>query len=281
VRYGDLFHTSINRPEGREKQQALQVLIENAFNLTRTQFWIKKNDPIKNKTALNKFYRHRNRLFKGEPLAYIIKTREFYSRSFYVNKNVLIPRPETELLVEKALENLVKPASQNKILDIGAGSGNISITLALESNAHITATDNCSKALAVFKKNILLHQVAHRVTPVKANLFPPAHKGKKKTFHIIVSNPPYIPYAEWLTLKRGVKDFEPKNALVADSEGLALIRRIANLGKDYLFPGGKLLLEFGFGQKQGIESILQENGYREIQFFDDINTIPRVVRAVL
>lgn len=279
MRFGDLFHSSINHPEGRERQQAIQVLIEKSFHLTRTQFWIKKNDPIEDKTALNRFYRYRRRLFKGEPLAYITKTREFFSRSFYVDKNVLIPRPETELLVEKALETLEEPASQKMILDIGSGSGNISITLALESGAGITATDNCNKALGVLKKNILLHNVAHRVTPVLADLFPPRASTGENLFHMIVSNPPYIPYEEWLDLETGVKDFEPRNALTTDDKGLALIRDIARRALNYLVPGGKLLMEFGFGQKQSIHHILAENGYGAIHFFDDINGIPRVVRA--
>ncbi len=272
MRYSDLFSNSLKKFKDKDKALDIQVLTEAVFNLTRTEFWTRKNETIKEGTALRKFYRYRARLLKNEPIAYILKKKEFYHLTFYVDKNVLIPRPETEILVEKAIRFIKAPA---EILDIGAGSGNIAILLAKHTGSTVTAIENSKKALYVLKKNIKMFNAGDRVIPVYADLFPPA--GKK--FDIIVSNPPYIPEAEWRELDPTVRDYEPRAALVAGEDGMAVIRRITAKAKDYLKPGGKLLMETGYNQKQRVSSLLKEAEFSNIEFFNDYSHIPRVAAA--
>ena len=271
MNYSNLFSRSMALLDSNNKGLDIQLLIEAAFGLSRTDFWIKKNEPITDLSALRKFYRYRARRVKKEPIAYILRKRDFYGLTFYVDKNVLIPRPETEILVEHAVELLKRPSSE--ILDIGTGSGIIAITLAKETGAAVTAVENSKKALKVLEKNITLHDVKDRVFPLHADLFPPA--GKQ--FDMIVSNPPYIPEKEWRELEPGVKDFEPKAALAAGDDGLIFIRKIIRHAGDYLKPGGALLMEIGYDQKEQVENLLVEAGFSNIDFFNDYNQIPRVV----
>jgi len=259
--------------DSNNKGLDIQLLIEAAFGLSRTDFWIKKNDTITDLTALRKFYRYRARRLRKEPIAYILEKRDFYGLTFYVDKNVLIPRPETEILVEHAAELLKTPS---EILDIGAGSGIISITLAKETGSTVTAVENSKKALKVLEKNITRHGVGDRVFPLCADLFPPA--GKQ--FDMIVSNPPYIPEKEWRELEPGVKDFEPKAALAAGDDGLIFIRKIIRHAGDYLKPGGALLMEIGYNQKEQVQNLLNEARFSEIDFFNDYSQIPRVVSCL-
>jgi release factor glutamine methyltransferase len=272
MRYSALFSNALKKFKGSDKALDIQVLIEAAFNLTRTEFWTRKNETITDITALRKFYRYRTRLLKNEPIAYILKKKEFYGETFFVNKNVLIPRPETEILVEKAIQLLKAPA---EILDIGAGSGIIAILLAKHTDSTITAIENSKKALYVLKKNIIMHNSGARVFPVRAELFP--SQGKK--FDMIVSNPPYISETEWGELDPTVRDYEPKTALVADEEGMAVIRQIVEKTRTYLKPGGKLLVEIGYNQKQRVNDLLKKAEFSNVEFFNDYSHIPRVAVA--
>ena len=269
MRYSELFSHSLNLFEDRSKALDLQMLMEAAFNLTRTEFWIKKNEKITDKAALQKFYRYRKRLLRKEPTAYILGKKEFYGETFYIDKSALIPRPETEILVEHAIRSIKRPS---EVLDIGAGSGIISILLAKHTEAAITAVENSRKALRVLKKNIALHKVGDRVTPLGADLFP--LPGKK--FYMIVSNPPYVSESEWRELDPTVRDYEPKIALTAGEDGLAIIRQIIESSPLYLEPWGKLLIEIGYNQKKQVKNILAETGFSSIDFFNDYSDIPRV-----
>ncbi len=274
--YANLFSNSLKKCKDKDKALDIQVLIEAAFNLTRTEFWTRKNETIKerDRTALRKFYRYRFRLLKNEPIAYILKKKEFYGETFFINKNVLIPRPETEILVEKAIQLIKTPA---EILDIGAGSGIIGILLAKHTDSTITAIENSKKALYVLKKNIIMHNSGNRVFPVCAELFP----SQEKKFDMIISNPPYISETEWGELDPTVRDYEPKAALVADEEGMAIIRQIIEKTRTYLKPGGKLLMEIGYNQKQRVNDLLKKAEFSNIEFFNDYSHIPRVALAQL
>ena len=272
MRYSALFSNALKKFKGSDKALDIQVLIEAAFNLTRTEFWTRKNETITDRTALRKFYRYRSRLLKKEPIAYILKKKEFYGEPFFINKNGLIPRPETEILVEKAIQLIKTPA---EILDIGAGSGNIAIILAKQTGSIVTAVENSKKALYVLKKNIRMHHTGDRVFPVRAERFPP----QGKTFDMIVSNPPYISETEWGELDPTVRDYEPKAALVADEEGMAIIRQIIENSRGYLKPGGMLLMEIGYNQKQRVNDLLKKAAFSNIEFLNDYSHIPRVAVA--
>ena len=273
--YSELFSKSLKKFKDKDKFLDLQLLIEFAFNLTREQFWIKKNEEITDNTGLRKFYRYRKRLLQDEPIAYILKRKEFYGETFYINKNVLIPRPETEILVELAIEGInKKPAN---ILDIGSGSGVIAILLAKLTGSTVTAVEKSRQAFYVLKKNIALHGVTEKVTPVYGDLFPAA----ANRFDMIVSNPPYGSEAEWQELAPNVKDHEPKEAVVAGEDGLLIIRRIVDIADYYLNPGGKLLMEIGYKQEKSVRKILEASKFSQVEFFNDYSSIPRVVLAQL
>ncbi len=267
--YSDLYANSLIVFANQNKTLEIQVLIEAVFHFSRAEFWMRKNEPINDMAALRTFYRYRNRLLKNEPIAYILKKKEFYGETFSVNKNVLIPRPETEILVEKALELIEKPV---EILDIGAGSGIISILLAKRTGAEVTAVERSEEAFYVLKKNIGLHGAGDRVVPVRADLFP----LPGGLFDMIVSNPPYIPEGEWRELEATVRDYEPKIALVAGEDGIGVIRRIVEGASRYLKPGGRLLMEIGYNQMQRVQGLLEKAGFRDIAFYEDYSHIPRV-----
>ena len=225
-------------------------------------------------SGLRRFYRYRARRLKREPIAYILKKKEFYGRTFRVNPNVLIPRAETEILVEEAVRRINSPV---EILDIGAGSGIISIILAIETNSTITAVEKSRSAMYVLKRNISSHKVKDRVIPLRANLFPPL----QKRYDMIVSNPPYVPENEWEQLEPGVKDYEPKMALAAGEDGLLYIREIIRRAGEFLKPGGTLALEFGYGQDEKVRTLLEDAGFHDIEIIDDYSHIPRVAAAKL
>jgi release factor glutamine methyltransferase len=274
VKYSDLYFSSINQIKDKEKTLDIQILIERAFNLTKTEFWIKKNDEIKNKAGLNKFYKYFKRLKNEEPIAYILKEKEFFSENFYINKNVLIPRPETEILVEKAME--LKPPP-SKILDIGAGSGVISIILAKKLNTKVISVERSKKSIYVLKKNILIHKVKNRVIPVFSDLFPENHNR----FDLIISNPPYLSVRDWERLPLNIKKFEPRSSLVSGENGTEIIKRIIINSPDYLKKKGTILIEIGYNQKQTVKNILKKIGFSNIIFFNDYNNIPRIAFAKL
>lgn len=271
--YSDLYSNSLKIFANKNKMLEIQVLIEAAFNLSREEFWMRKNESITDISALRTFYRYRNRLLKNEPIAYILKKKDFYGETFYVNKNVLIPRPETEILVDMAIQLIEKIEKPVSILDIGTGSGIIAIVLAKRVGAFVTAVDSSPKALYVLKKNIALHGVGDRVVPVGADLFP----VQDEAFDLIVTNPPYIPEEEWKELDPMVRDYEPKVALVAGEDGLRIIRRIIGGASRFLKPGGQLLMEIGYNQAQRVHELFEKAGFQDISIHEDFNHIPRVV----
>lgn len=274
MKYSDLYFSSINKIKDKEKTLDIQILIGKAFNLTKSQFWIKKNDEIENKTGLNKFYRYFKRLKNEEPIAYILKKKEFFSENFYINKNVLIPRPETEILVEKAME--LKP-SPSKILDIGAGSGIISIILAKKLNTKVISVEKSKKSIYILKKNILIHRVENKIIPVLADLFPENYDK----FDLIISNPPYLSARDWEKSPLNIKKFEPRSSLVSGRNGTEIIKRIIMNSPDYLKKEGTILIEIGCNQKEIVEKILKKIGFSNISFFNDYNNIQRIVSAEL
>jgi release factor glutamine methyltransferase len=207
----------------------------------------------------------------GEPVAYITGEREFYGRVFAVSPAVLIPRPETELLVELALERV--PRNEPcRVLDLGTGSGCIAISIALERPAaRVTATDCSAAALQVARRNAQ-HLGAGNVD-FKAGNWLAAVGGEK--FSVIVSNPPYVADGD-VHLAQGDLRFEPRSALVADADGLACIRTIVAAAPDHLLPGGWLLLEHGYNQASSCRALLAAAGFAGVQSWRDLAGIERV-----
>jgi release factor glutamine methyltransferase len=207
---------------------------------------------------------------EGVPIAYLVGAREFYGRPFLVSPDVLIPRPDTELLVERALA-CTPPDQAMAVLDLGTGSGCIAITLALERPlARVTAVDRSPAALAIAQRNANLLNV--RVEFSTSDWFA-ALAGRR--FDLIVSNPPYIAAAD-PHLARGDVRFEPLSALAAGQDGLDDLRRLTRAACAHLKPGGVLLLEHGYDQSDAVQALLWESGIRHPQSWADLSGILRV-----
>jgi release factor glutamine methyltransferase len=221
------------------------------------------------------------RLF-GEPIQYITGETEFYGLPFHVNRDVLIPRPETEHLVEKAIALAQEfrrtgtiPAP--RIVDVGTGSGAIAVALAHALPfAEITATDISEAALAVAKDNAARNGVVDRIRFFEGDLLEPV-VGEQ--FDIVVSNPPYVPVSDRNTLDEEVRNYEPAQALFAGEDGLAVCRRLIPAAFGALVADGYVLLEIGFGQQQAMQELLKHEGFIGIEFTADLQGIPRVAAA--
>jgi release factor glutamine methyltransferase len=208
---------------------------------------------------------------QGIPLAYLIGTREFWSRDFIVTPDVLIPRPETELLIELSLQRI--PADRPvSIIDLGTGSGIIGVTLAAERPlADVVAVDFSLSALRIAQLNAEKHGL-HNIRFYRSDWFADVPDIQ---FHLIVSNPPYIAEND-PHLEQGDLRFEPKSSLCAPDQGLADIRRIADTARTRLVPGGHLLIEHGYDQRQATQSVFEEHGYEEVETCHDLSGQPRV-----
>lgn len=213
---------------------------------------------------------------QGQPIAYLLGQREFWSRDFIVNPAVLIPRPDTELLIELALP-LIPNDTPCHILDLGTGSGIIGITLAAERpNAQVLATDFSLSALAVAQQNAKHHQLANirfYHSDWFTNLAP-------QRFQIIVSNPPYIA-ANDAHLQQGDVRFEPESALIAAENGLQDIQTIAGTAKNWLAEHGCLLIEHGYDQESAVQALFIAYGYQNVQTHKDLSGQPRVTSGTI
>jgi len=208
---------------------------------------------------------------QGIPIAYLTGTREFWSRDFTVTPDALIPRPDTELLIELSLE-LIPKNQAFKIIDLGTGSGIIAVTLAAERHkAHVTAVDDSLAALAVAKHNAQ----HHRFTNIEFYQSDWFANVPKSLFDLVISNPPYIaPDDEHL--QQGDVRFEPKTALIADNQGLSDIQIIADKARSYLKPAGHLLIEHGYNQAPQVQAIFNALAYDKVQSYRDLSGQPRV-----
>lgn len=217
------------------------------------------------------------RRFQGEPMQYITGETEFYGLPFFVTPGVLIPRPDTEHLVEKVLA-LAGGFAQPRILDVGTGSGAIAVALASKLvQASITAVDLSQAALAVASNNAERNRVADRIRFLCGDLLAPV--AKEACFEIVVSNPPYVPEVDRESLSVEVRDHEPEMALFAGNDGLAIYRRLIPAAHAVLVQGGFLALEIGYGQQAAIQILLAESGFDQIEFILDLQGIPRVACA--
>ncbi len=207
-----------------------------------------------------------------EPIQYILGEQEFFGLSFHVTRNVLIPRPETEHLVEAALARLPKNAPV-RIADVGAGSGAIAVALAYAlPQAKIVALDISPPALAIAAGNAEMHGVHDRIEFRESDLLEAA-RGER--FDAIVSNPPYVPTTEELEIQ--VRDYEPASALYAGESGLDIYRRLIPQAREALQPNGWLIMEIGHGQRDALADLLRE--WSSVEFIDDLQGIPRVACA--
>ncbi len=210
----------------------------------------------------------------GEPAQYIIGSQDFYGRTFRVTPAVLIPRPETELLIEAALEVMNADA---KICDVGTGSGCIAITLLCERNdARAVAIDVSEEALEVARSNARTQSVATRIEFVRSDCFT-ALNPETDLFDLVLSNPPYVSAHMLSGLQREVRDHEPQIALSPGEDGLSVIRRLLNDSPRFLRENGYLIMEIGFDQGETVQQLVDENVWILKAIRPDLQCIPRIV----
>lgn len=213
----------------------------------------------------------------GEPLQYVIGHQPFFGLDFEVAKGVLIPRPETELLVETALSFLKDIPTSPSICDVGTGSGCIAITLLHGCpTARAVAIDISPAALEIANRNARRHDVAERLTFVEGDCFSSLSAGKD-SFDLIVSNPPYVSETELSGLQREVRDHEPREALAGGPDGLDIVRRLLTESGAFLKTGGHLLIEIGFSQGEAVKALVDERIWQLHGIHSDLQGIPRVV----
>jgi len=245
-------------------------LLAHTLGLKRMELYLQFDRPLgeAERAPLREMVKRRG---AREPLQHVLGTAEFHGRTFACDKRGLVPRPETEQLVEIALE-IAKTKTSPKILDIGTGSGVIAITLALEiPSAEIHAVDISPDALALAAENTARHELATRISFLQADLLPP---GNTK-FDLIAANLPYIPAGEIASLSPEVRH-DPATALDGGPDGLDTIRRLVETAPDHLAPGGALLLEIGAGQGDAVNTLLREQRkFRDISVRSDYQNIPR------
>ncbi len=232
------------------------------------------NDDISS-DLYNKYISVLNRRAENEPCAYIVGYQEFMALPFYVNENVLIPRGDTEILVEEAIE-IIKNNNFTKMLDICTGQGAIAISISHYTGINVVASDISKKALEVAEKNIATNNLKDKVTLVESDLFV---NIKDEKYDILCSNPPYISIDEMQDLMSDVVDYEPRIALTDESDGLTFYKKIIEEGRNYLKDGGYILLEIGYNQKEDVEKILLQNNFNSVKVLKDLNGHNRVLCA--
>jgi release factor glutamine methyltransferase len=269
-----------------EPRASAEVLLAHVLNLSRLDLYLRYDQPL-TPEELARFKALVVRRRAGEPTAYLIGHKEFWSLDFKVTSAVLIPRPETETLVEAVLQvfkqttNNEKRKTKNKIwgLEVGVGSGAIVISLAKElPQTRWVGVDISASALEVARENAQRHGVAERLRFLQANLL---YAFKPRTrFNLLVANLPYVPRPVWEDLPKDIKEYEPREALLGGEDGLDLIRPLVMAASGILQPGGWLALEVADGQAGKVADLLRETGaFDTVETLLDYQGIERVVRG--
>lgn len=254
-----------------------EVLLSIVMGRDKLEFF-KNPEMIITEKQLSFYKKLITRRLQLEPVAYITGFKNFWTFTLEVNKDVLIPRPDTEIIVEEAIDIAKKNTSnQLKILDIGTGSGAIAIALVGElPQAKVTATDISEAALSLAKRNADILGFKDKIDFQQGDLFEPV----RVIFDIIVCNPPYISAADYAELPSGVKDYEPAIALLAGNSGTEFYERLIYQAKDHLKKNGWLLMEIGAKQEQDVYKIIEQSGfYENVETRKDYAGLPRVVKA--
>ena len=277
-----------------EEEAALEVrlLLQESFSLNTAGYLLRKQEPLCKAgieqteilLKLHSFYENFEKRRRRIPLAQILGRQSFYGLDFFVNEDVLIPRADTECLIDLVLEDYAELAKTEKgnslplrILDLCTGSGCIGISVAKHlPYQELLLVDLSEKALAVAKKNAEEH-LGGNVALLQSDLLTAVHE---KRFSLLLSNPPYIVSKVIPGLEREVSEYEPKMALDGGEDGLLFYRRIAKEAKAVLLPGARLYLEIGYDQGESVKDIFQKEGYEEVEVFPDLAGNPRVVRGI-
>ena len=255
-----------------DPQMDAVLLLTHALGVDRTFVIINPTNEL-SEEQIRMFRELIARRSRREPLQYIVGQREFYELSFEVTQAVLIPRPETEIIVDAALD-LMKDVPAPFIADIGTGSGCIVISLLHRlRDAHAIATDISANALRVARRNARRHGVSDRLALIQSDLF--SAFETRAEFSLIVSNPPYVPEADIETLQPEVRDYEPLPALVAGADGLSHISVLLRDLPPFLLDSGYLIFEIGFGQRDAVRELIDSAVWKLIDIRNDLQAIPR------
>ncbi len=262
-----------------------ELMLGHLMKLDRLQLILRREEEL-HPAVVEQFQQAVQRRSAGEPLAYITGEKYFYGLKFIVNKDVLIPRPETELIIDSALSwvNTLSEGADYKIsgLDLGTGSGILAITLALKlPNATFWALDLSAEALRMAQKNAALHSVDARITCQQGNYCEALEMVQPRPqFNLIVSNPPYIGEKEFEHLPQNVKSYEPALALDGGQDGLDSYRSILKGLSPYLQVPGLVLFEIGAAQQEAVETLCHQSGlFSEITWLYDLSGHPRVMKG--
>ncbi len=249
-----------------------EILLSKILNKTREDILINLEKNIL-PVELAKYKKLICRRKSNEPVAYIIQNKEFWKSNFFINKDVLIPRPETELVIEEVIK-LINHNSSKSILDVGTGSGCIIISLLKERpNCFATAIDISKKALKVAKYNAKIHHLKNKIRFINIDI----DKFNLNKYDFIISNPPYIKNLSLMRLDDSIKLYEPHLALEAGKDGLREIKKLIIRSRKLLKNNGKLIFEIGFDQIDNIRNLLNKNGFFINKICNDMNFIPRVI----
>ena len=252
-----------------------EVILADVLKISRVNLITKQNTSL-NQEQEDLFAKLIKRRKQQEPVAYILNKKEFWNENYYVDKRVLIPRPETEILIEMLLKKVKDKSKVFQILDLGCGSGCLLISCLKEFNKSLgLGIDISSLALEVAKKNIQTHKINSRAKLLKLDLF---KLDIKKKFDFILSNPPYLTSSEYRNLSKDVKDYEPKQALVGGFDGILYYKKIISFSKSSLKKNGFLALEIGDGQYKEIKKLLTNHSFRVL---DKYQLIDGEIRCIL
>lgn len=249
-----------------------RILMQYVLKIDRNKLIINKNDNVDiNKE--NEYKEYIEKIIKGKPVQYITNNQEFMKLNFYVDENVLIPQPDTEILVEKVIKS-IDIMENIEILDMCTGSGCIGISLAKNiKNTKVTLVDISKEAIEIAKKNAIQNEVENKITFIQSDMF----ENVKGKFDIIVSNPPYIKTNIIQTLDKQVQN-EPHIALDGGEDGLDFYKILINEAHKYLKKDGKIFLEIGYDQKQEVENLTkQSKHYKKIETIKDLSQNDRVI----
>lgn len=254
-----------------------EVLVAFALGIDRTRVIIESMRPLE-PAELGLLRDLVKRRRSREPIAYLRGMREFYGRPFLVDSRVLIPRPDTEALVDVALARTSHVSLSMRMLDLCTGSGCVAITIARQRpTAKVVASDVSAEALVVARENAY-RLGAYNVAFVESDLFASVPSGPR--FDIVTANPPYVPTGDIAGLMADVRDFEPRGALDGGEDGLDLVRRIVAEAPAFLVPGGVLALEIGAGESGATRALLEARGFSDVMVERDYGKIERVVSGL-
>jgi release factor glutamine methyltransferase len=264
-----------------EARLTIELLLAHALQCQRIELYTHFDKPL-SAEELKTFRRLYERRLAHEPVQYIVGSTSFMGLQFAVDKRALIPRPETESLVEQVMMKCNEHAAGGEIniLEIGTGSGNIAVSIAkLIKNSRVVSIDKSPDALAVANLNAGSHQVSEKITFLNASFLESLESLLPEQFDILVSNPPYVSIQEWQELDPEVREYEPKQAVSDQNDGYDFYRRIGATAKQLVRKGGWIIVEVGHGQSERVTEIFRSNGLTELAVVNDLQDIPRVVLA--